>query len=67
MKTTAVRMYGKNDLRLERFELPPLKEDEIPAKEVCDSLCKSSNKAAIQGRTTSAPLQKTGVNSKNKF
>jgi hypothetical protein len=23
MKTAAVRLYGMNDLRLERFELPP--------------------------------------------
>ena len=26
MKTTAVRLYGKEDLRLETFELPPIKE-----------------------------------------
>ena len=29
MKTTAVRIYGKNDLRLESFELPEIKETEI--------------------------------------
>ena len=29
MKTTAVRLYGKEDLRLETFELPAIKEDEI--------------------------------------
>jgi threonine dehydrogenase-like Zn-dependent dehydrogenase len=49
MKTRAVRLYGKEDLRLEEFELPPLKEDEILAKVVCDSLCMSSYKAAKQG------------------
>ena len=27
MKTKAVRLYGKNDLRLEEFELPAIKED----------------------------------------
>ena len=49
MKTTAVRLYGKNDLRLETFELPAVKEDEILAKVVSDSICMSSHKAALQG------------------
>ncbi len=49
MKTTAVRLYGKKDLRLESFELPAIKDDEIVAKVVCDSLCMSSYKAATQG------------------
>ena len=49
MKTTAVRLYGKNDLRMESFELPEIKETEILAKVVCDSLCMSSYKAAVQG------------------
>jgi len=45
MKTKAVRLYGKNDLRLESFELPQIKENEILAKVVCDSICMSSYKA----------------------
>jgi len=49
MKTTAVRLYGENDLRLETFDLPELKDDEILAKVVSDSLCMSSYKATIQG------------------
>ena len=49
MKTTAVRMYGKRDLRLESFELPPIKDDEILAQIISDSICMSSYKAAIQG------------------
>jgi threonine dehydrogenase-like Zn-dependent dehydrogenase len=49
MKTKAVRIYGKNDLRLEDFELPAIKDDEILAKVVSDSLCMSSHKAALQG------------------
>ena len=49
MKTKAVRIYGKKDLRLEEFELPEIKDDEILAKVVSDSLCMSSYKAAIQG------------------
>jgi threonine dehydrogenase-like Zn-dependent dehydrogenase len=49
MKTKAVRLYGKNDLRMETFELPPPGEEEILARVVTDSLCMSSYKAAIQG------------------
>jgi threonine dehydrogenase-like Zn-dependent dehydrogenase len=42
-------MYGKKDLRLEEFELPALKDGEILAHIVSDSLCMSSYKAAVQG------------------
>lgn len=49
MKTKAVRLYGKNDLRLEEFELAPLKDDEIRVKNVTDSICMSTYKAAYQG------------------
>ncbi len=49
MKTKAVRLYGKEDLRLEEFELPPIKDDEILAKIVSDSICMSSYKAQKQG------------------
>ncbi|NLJ40751.1 MAG: zinc-binding dehydrogenase [Clostridiales bacterium] len=49
MKTRAVRLYGENDLRLDEFELPAIKDDEILAKVVSDSICMSSYKAAIQG------------------
>jgi L-sorbose 1-phosphate reductase len=49
MKTKAVRIYGKKDLRLEEFELPLLKDDEILASVISDSICMSSHKAALQG------------------
>ncbi|MDD2382432.1 MAG: alcohol dehydrogenase catalytic domain-containing protein, partial [Mariniphaga sp.] len=49
MKTKAVRLYGKEDLRLEEFDLPQIKEDEILARVVSDSICMSTYKAAIQG------------------
>lgn len=49
MKTKAVRIYGKEDLRLEEFELPQIKDDEILAHIISDSICMSSYKAAIQG------------------
>jgi threonine dehydrogenase-like Zn-dependent dehydrogenase len=48
MKTKAVRLYGKKDLRLEEFELPAINDNEILAKVVCDSICMSSYKAANQ-------------------
>ncbi len=47
--TKAIRLYGKEDLRLEEFELPQIKDDEILAKVVSDSICMSSYKAAKQG------------------
>lgn len=49
MMTKAVRLYGKNDLRLDEFELPKIKDDEIQAEIVTDSICMSSYKAAVQG------------------
>jgi threonine dehydrogenase-like Zn-dependent dehydrogenase len=50
MITKAVRMYGMDDLRLESFELPEIKEDEILVKVVCDSVCMSTYKALKQGK-----------------
>ncbi len=49
MKTKAVRLYGAMDLRLEEFELPPIREDEILARVISDSICMSTYKAAVQG------------------
>lgn len=49
MKTKAVRIYGKKDLRLEEFELPEMGDDEILAHVISDSICMSSHKAALQG------------------
>lgn len=49
MKTKAIRIYGKNDLRLEEFRLPPIKDNEILARVISDSICMSSYKAAKQG------------------
>ena len=49
MKTRAVRLYGKMDLRLEEFELPAIRDDEILARVISDSICMSSYKAASQG------------------
>ncbi|MDX2415644.1 MAG: zinc-binding dehydrogenase [Bacteroidales bacterium] len=49
MKSRGVRLYGKGDLRLEEFELPAIKGNEILAKVISDSICMSSYKAAVQG------------------
>ncbi len=49
MKTKAVRMYGENDLRLEEFELPQIKDDEILVKVISDSICMSTYKLVEQG------------------
>ncbi len=49
MKTKAVRIYGKSDLRLEEFELPPIKDDEVLVKIITDSICMSSYKAQYLG------------------
>ncbi len=49
MKSTALRLYGKNDLRLESFELPAIGDDEILAEVFTDSVCMSSHKAALMG------------------
>jgi threonine dehydrogenase-like Zn-dependent dehydrogenase len=49
MKTKAIRIYGKDDLRLEEFDLPEMKEDEILAEVISDSICMSSYKATKQG------------------
>lgn len=49
MRTKAVRLYGKNDLRLEEFDLSPMTDDDVLCEVVVDSLCMSSYKAAYQG------------------
>lgn len=50
MKTKAVRLYGKRDLRLEEFELPEIKDDEILVKVISDSICMSTYKTCEQGK-----------------
>ena len=49
MKARAVRLHAANDLRLDEFELPEIKEDEILVKVVSDSICMSTYKCAILG------------------
>ena len=50
MRTKAVRLYGKNDLRLEEFDLSPMTDDSVICEVVVDSICMSSYKAAYLGK-----------------
>ena len=49
MKTKAVRIHGKNDLRLDEMELSPIGKDGVRVKVISDSLCMSTYKAALEG------------------
>ncbi len=49
MKAKAVRLYGVDDIRLDEFELPAIKDDEILVKIVSDSICMSTWKTVKQG------------------
>ena len=49
MKARAVRLHAANDLRLDTFELPEIRDDEILVKVVSDSICMSTYKCAILG------------------
>ncbi len=49
MKTKALRLYGAGDVRLEEFELPKIKDDEMLLKVVSDSVCLSTYKAVKLG------------------
>ncbi|GCF95700.1 L-sorbose 1-phosphate reductase [Enterococcus florum] len=54
--TKAVRLHGTKDLRLDEFELPDLKDDELLIKVLTDSICMSTYKLAQQGANhTRAP------------
>ena len=49
MKNIAVRIHGVNDLRMDEFDLPEIRDDEILVKVISDSICMSTYKAAVQG------------------
>ena len=49
MKTKAVRLHAAGDLRLDEFELPEIKDDEILVRVITDSICMSTYKCAILG------------------
>lgn len=49
MQTMGLRLYGANDLRLERFDLPAIADDEILADVTSNGICMSDYKATTQG------------------
>ena len=49
MKTKAVRIHGKMDLRLDEVNLPDIGPDDVRIRVVSDSLCMSTYKAAVEG------------------
>ncbi|MBQ1263794.1 MAG: alcohol dehydrogenase catalytic domain-containing protein, partial [Oscillospiraceae bacterium] len=49
MKTKAVRIHGKMDLRLDEIELPKVGPDDVQVKIISDSICMSTYKAAVEG------------------
>lgn len=62
MKTRAARLYGVNDIRVEEFKLPPIKDDEILAKVITNSICMSDHKAAEQGGSHKRVPNDVGTN-----
>ncbi len=49
MKTKAVRIHGKMDLRLDEIDLPEVGPDDVQVKIISDSICMSTYKAAVEG------------------
>ena len=55
MKAKAVRLHAANDLRLDEFELPEIKDDEILVKVISDTVCMSTHKSTCpSGRRPAA-------------
>ena len=48
-KSIALRIHGKDDLRIDKIDLPDIKDDEILATVVSDTMCMSSWKLAKEG------------------
>jgi len=49
MKTKAVRIHGKKDLRIDEITLPEVGPDDVQIRVVSDSVCMSTYKAVIEG------------------
>jgi len=47
MKTKVAAIYGKKDVRIREFELPPITDDELLVNVISDSVCLSTYKAAL--------------------
>lgn len=49
MKAKALRLHAAKDLRIDEFELPKIKDDEILVKVISNSICMSTYKCATLG------------------
>ncbi len=49
MEFKAVRLHGKNDLRLDTMSLPEVGDNDVRVKIISDTICMSSYKATIEG------------------
>lgn len=49
MKAKAARLHAANDIRIDEFELPAIKDDEMLVRVVSDSICMSTYKMGILG------------------
>ena len=50
MKSSVVRLYGKNDLRKENIEISAAKDGEIIADVICCAVCSTCSKVAMLGQ-----------------
>ena len=50
MRSKGVRLYGRYDIRLEEFDLPDIRDDEILVRVMSDSICMSTYKLLVQGK-----------------
>ena len=49
MKARAARLHAAHDIRIDEFELPDIKDDEMLVRVISDSMCMSTYKMAILG------------------
>jgi len=50
MKVKGVRLHAAHDIRLEEFEIPEIRDDEILVKVISDSICMSTWKMVQAGK-----------------
>lgn len=53
MLAKAAVLCGKNTIQVRELELPPIGDDELLVKNISNSICLSTYKAALLGRITS--------------
>ena len=48
MKARAARLHAAHDIRIDEFELPDIKDDEMLVRVISDSMCMSTYKSPCQ-------------------